>query len=29
VNTHLRYVFAKLGVPHRVALGVVVFHSIK
>jgi hypothetical protein len=29
MNTHLRHVFAKLGVPNRVALAVVVHHSIK
>jgi len=29
VNTHLRRVFAQLGVPDRVALAAVVPHSIK
>jgi DNA-binding CsgD family transcriptional regulator len=29
VNTHLRHVFAKLGVPDRAALAAVVHHSIK
>jgi regulatory LuxR family protein len=29
VNTHLRHVFAKLGVPNRAALAAVVHHSIK
>jgi DNA-binding CsgD family transcriptional regulator len=29
VNTHLQQVFAKLGVPNRVALAVVVHHSIE
>jgi DNA-binding CsgD family transcriptional regulator len=28
-NTHLRYVFAKLGVSDRAALAAVVRHSIK
>jgi DNA-binding CsgD family transcriptional regulator/tetratricopeptide (TPR) repeat protein len=29
VNTHLRHVFAKLGVPNRVGLAAVVHHSIE
>jgi hypothetical protein len=29
VNTHLRYVFARLGVQGRVALAAVVHHSIE
>ncbi len=29
VNTHLRHVFAKLGVPNRVAFAAVVHHSIE
>ena len=29
LNTHLRHVFAKLGVPDRAALAAVVHHSIK
>ena len=29
VNTHLRHVFARLGVPDRAALAAVVHHSIK
>jgi DNA-binding CsgD family transcriptional regulator len=29
VNTHLRHVFSKLGVPNRVALAAVVHHSIE
>jgi hypothetical protein len=29
VNTHLRHVFAKLGVPNRVALAAVTHHTIK
>jgi DNA-binding CsgD family transcriptional regulator len=29
VNTHLRHVFAKLGVPDRAALAAVAHHSIK
>ena len=29
VNTHLRHVFAKLDVPNRVALAVVVHHAIE
>ena len=29
VNTHLRHVFTKLGVPNRVALAAVVHHSIE
>jgi DNA-binding CsgD family transcriptional regulator len=29
VNTHRRHVFAKLGVPNRVALAAEVHHSIE
>jgi DNA-binding CsgD family transcriptional regulator len=29
VNTHLRHLLAKLGVPDRAALAAVVHHSIK
>ena len=29
VNTHLRRVFAQLGVPNRVVLAAVVYHSIE
>ena len=29
VNTHLRHVFTKLGVPNRVALAALVHHSIE
>jgi DNA-binding CsgD family transcriptional regulator len=29
VNTHLRHMFARLGVPDRVALAAVAHHSIK
>jgi ATP/maltotriose-dependent transcriptional regulator MalT len=29
VNIHLRHVFAKLGVPNRVALAAVAHHLIK
>jgi DNA-binding CsgD family transcriptional regulator len=29
VNTHLRHVFARLGVPDRVAVAAVVRHSIE